>query len=54
MKSRAIKTFLTEFPAILLDEFPVGLYSLVLMGFSIKFIHDLNTYTTHSTVQVLE
>ena len=53
-KSRAIKTFIAEFPTILLDEFPVTLDSLVFMGFSMKLIHDLDTHTTHSTAHVLD
>ena len=53
-KSRAIKTFITEFTTILLDEFPVTLDSLVFMGFSMKLIHDLDTHTTHSTAHVLD
>ena len=52
-KSRAIKTFIAEFPTILLDEFPVVLDSLVFMRFSFKLIHDLDTHTTHSTAKML-
>ncbi|CJA52319.1 Uncharacterised protein [Streptococcus pneumoniae] len=53
MKSRTIKTFITQFTAILLNEFPVALDSLVFMVFSMKLIHDLNTHTTHSTAKML-
>ena len=52
-KSRAIKSFITQFTTILLDELPVALDSLVFMGFSIELIHDLNTDTTHSTSEML-
>ena len=48
-KSRAIKTFMAEFTTILLDDLPVTFDSLVLMGFSFKLIHDLDTHTTHGT-----
>ncbi|VJD79323.1 Uncharacterised protein [Streptococcus pneumoniae] len=44
---------ITQFTAILLNEFPVALDSLVFMGFSMKLIHDLNTHTTHSTAKML-
>ena len=53
-KSRAIKSLITQFTAILLDEFPVALGSLVFMRFSMKLIHDLDTHTTHSTAHVLD
>ena len=52
-KSGAIKTFITQFTAILLDELPVALDGLVLMGFSIELIHDLDTNTAHSTAKML-
>ena len=52
-KSRAIKSFITQFTTILLDELPVALDSLVLMGFSIELVHDLDTDTTHSTSEML-
>ena len=52
-KSRAIKSFITQFTTILLDELPVVLDSLVFMGFSIELVHDLNTDTTHSTSEML-
>ena len=45
---RAIKSLITQFTTILLDELPVALDSLVFMRLSIKLIHDLNTHTTHS------
>ena len=54
MKSRAIKTFITQFTTILLDELLVSLDSLVFMRFSMKLIHDLDTHTTHSTAHVLD
>ncbi|VMB17734.1 Uncharacterised protein [Streptococcus pneumoniae] len=44
---------ITQFTAILLNEFPVALDSLVFMGFSMKLIHDLDTHTTHSTAKML-
>jgi len=53
MKSRAIKSLITQFTAILLNEFSVALDSLVFIGFSLKLIHDLNTHTTHSTAKML-
>ncbi|CEV60436.1 Uncharacterised protein [Streptococcus pneumoniae] len=53
MKSRTIKSLITQFTAILLNEFPVALDSLVFMVFSMKLIHDLNTHTTHSTAKML-
>ncbi|VRQ04179.1 Uncharacterised protein [Streptococcus pneumoniae] len=46
--------FIAEFTAILLNEFPVALDSLVFMGFSMKLIHDLDTHTTHSTAKMLD
>ena len=52
-KSRAIKSFITQFTTILLDELPVVLDRLVFMGFSIELVHDLNTDTTHSTSEML-
>ena len=52
-KSRAIKSFITQFTTILLDELPVVLDSLVFMGFSIELVHDLNTDTTHSMYEML-
>ncbi|CNV62915.1 Uncharacterised protein [Streptococcus pneumoniae] len=52
-KSRTIKSLITQFTAILLNEFPVVLDSLVFMGFSMKLIHDLDTHTTHSTAKML-
>ena len=52
-KSRAIKTLITEFTTILLNEFSVALNSLVFMRFSLKLIHDFNTHTTHSTAKML-
>ncbi|CKI48354.1 Uncharacterised protein [Streptococcus pneumoniae] len=45
--------FIAEFTAILLNEFPVALDSLVFMRFSIQLIHDLDTHTTHSTAKML-
>ena len=53
-KSRAIKSFITQFTTILLNELPVALDSFVFMGFSLKLIHDLNTDTTHSTAEMLD
>jgi hypothetical protein len=53
-KSRTIKTFIAEFKAILLDEFPVALDSLVFMRLSIKLIRDLDTDTTYSTAEMLD
>ena len=52
MKSRAIKTLITEFTTILLNELPVALDSLVFMGFSLKLIHDLDTHTTQMLYNV--
>ncbi|VNI41276.1 Uncharacterised protein [Streptococcus pneumoniae] len=52
-KSRTIKLLIIQFTAILLNEFPVALDSLVFMGFSMKLIHDLDTHTTHSTAKML-
>ncbi|CJT91285.1 Uncharacterised protein [Streptococcus pneumoniae] len=52
-KNRTIKSLITQFTAILLNEFPVALDSLVFMGFSMKLIHDLDTHTTHSTAKML-
>ena len=53
-KSRAIKSFITQFTTILLDELPVALDGLVFMRFSIELIHDLNTDTTHSAAEMLD
>ena len=53
-KSRAIKTLITEFTTILLNELPVVLDSLVFMGFSIELIHNLDTNRAHSTAKMLE
>lgn len=53
-KSRAIKTFITEFTAVLLDEFLVTFDSLVFMRFSLKLTHDLDTHTTHNTAKMLD
>ena len=52
-KSWAIKTFIAEFPTILLDEFPVAFQCFVFMRFSIQLIHDLDAKTVHSPAQVL-
>ena len=53
-KSRAIKSLIAEFTTILLEELPVALDGLVLMGFSIELVHNLNTNSTHSTAEVLD
>ena len=53
-KSRTIKTFITQFTAVLLNEFPVTLDSLVFMRFSVKLIHDLHANTIHSTTKMLD
>ena len=52
-KSRAIKSLITQFTTILLNELPVTFDSLVFMGFFIELVHDLNTNTAHSTVKML-
>ena len=52
-KSRAIKSFITQFTTILLNEFPVAFNSLVFMRCSIELIHDLDTNTTHSTAATI-
>ena len=52
-KSRAIKSLITEFTTILLNELPVTFDSFVFMGFSIELIHYLNTDTTYSTAEML-
>ena len=53
-KSWALKAFIAEFPTILLDEFPVVFECPVLVRFSLKLLHNLNTNTTHSPAQVLD
>ena len=53
-KSWAIKSFIAEFPTILLDEFPVAFDRPVLVRFSIQLIHDLDAKTVHSPAQVLD
>ena len=52
-KSRAIKSLIAEFTAILLNELPVALDSPVFMGFPLKMIHDLDPHTAHSTAKML-
>ena len=52
-KSRAIKSFIAEFPTILLDEFPVAFDRPVLVRFSIQLIHDLDAKTVHSPAEML-
>ena len=53
-KSRAIKSLITQFTTILLNELPVTFDGLIFMGFSIELVHDLNTDTTHSTAEMLD
>ena len=53
-KSRSIKAFITEFPTILLNKFPVAFECPVFVRFSLKLLHNLNTNTTHSSAQVLD
>ena len=53
-KSWAIKTFIAEFPAVLLDQFPVAFKCLVFVRFSLKLLHDLDAKTVHSPAQVLD
>ena len=52
-KSWTIKTFLAEFTAILLNEFPVAFECLIFVRFSIKLIHDLDTKAVHSPAEML-
>ena len=52
-KSRAIKSLITKFTAILLDDLSVALDSLVFMRLSMKLIHDLNTDMTHRLTEML-
>ncbi|CRT37209.1 Uncharacterised protein [Streptococcus equi subsp. equi] len=52
-KSRAVKTLVTKFATILLNQLPVTFQSLVFVGFSIKRVHDLSTDTVHGTSQML-
>ena len=54
MKSRAIKSLITQFTTILLYKLPVTFDSFVFMGFSLELVHDLNTDTTHSTAEMLD
>ena len=49
-----IKTFIAKFMTILLDEFPVALDGLVLVRFSFKLLHDLDTNTAHSMAKMLD
>ena len=52
-KSWAIKSFIAEFPTILLAEFPVAFDRLVLVRFSIQLIHDLDAKAVHSPAEML-
>ena len=52
-KSWAIKAFIAEFPAILLNEFPVAFERHIFVRFSIQLIHDLDTKTVHSSAEML-
>ncbi len=52
-KHRAIKSFIAEFAAILLNQFPVAFQGSVFVRFSVELIHNLNTDTVHSTAEVL-
>ena len=52
-KHRAIKSFIAEFTAILLYQFPVTFQGSVFLRFSVELIHNLNTDTVHSTTKVL-
>src|SRR5699024_2238996 len=52
-KHRAIKSFIIDFTAILLYQFPVAFQGSGFLRFSIKLIHDLNTDTVPSTSMVL-
>ena len=52
-KHRAIKSFIAEFTAILLYQFPVTFQGSVFVRFSVELIHNLNTDTVHSTTKVL-
>ena len=52
-KHRAIKSFIAEFTAILLYQFPVTFQCSVFVRFPVELIHNLNTDTVHSTTKVL-
>ena len=52
-KHRAIKSFIIDFTAILLYQFPVAFQGSVFVRFSVELIHDLNADTVHSTAEVL-
>ncbi len=53
-KSRAIEALMAEFTAILLNQLPVAFECLVFVRFSVKLIHDLDTYSVHSAAHVLD
>ena len=52
-KHRSIKSFIAEFTAIFLYQFPVTFQGSVFVRFSVELIHNLNTDTVHSTTKVL-
>ena len=52
-KHRAIKSFIAEFTAILLYQFPVTFQGSVFLRFSVELIHNLNTDTVYSSTKML-
>ena len=52
-KSRAIKAFIAEFLAVLVDQFPVALQRPIFMRLSIWLLDDLDAITTHSPAEML-
>lgn len=52
-KNRAIKSFITEFSTLLLNEFPVAFEYLIFVRFSIQLIHDLDSKAVYSSAEML-
>ena len=52
-KNRAIKSFITEFSTLLLNELPVALEYLIFVRFSIQLVHDLDSKAVHSPAEML-
>ena len=52
-KNRAIKSFITEFSTLLLNELPVALEYLIFVRFSIQLVHDFDSKAVHSPAEML-
>ena len=49
-----MKSFITEFTAILLDEFPVTFQCFIFVRSPIKLIHNFDAYAIHCSTEMLD